>query len=148
MLTEEQKLGYALDLYGRNLQRAAAAERDLIQWGLDDVLEKLEDFDFRCAVTGIPISQGQLSMYRIIDKDSFYCSDHTTPMLLGLNMAKGCMERYFLDQENNLKNLVGGFEVYFGEQREAMMQILQEIVQVLAEREEEVLVEETIANLF
>ena len=144
-LTEEQKHGYALDIYGRNI--LSAGDRDILHWGVDEVLEKLDDYDFRCAVTGIPISQGLISMDRITDSASFYCPDHTTPMLHGLNMGKGCMKRFFQDQENLKKNLTGGFEVDFAEQREAMVEKLREIVQELVESEEEVLVEETVANL-
>ena len=72
--------------------------RDLVSWEVDDVFEKLQENDFRCAVTGIPLTHAMLSMDRITDEDSLYCLAHTTPMLHGLNMAKGCMKRVFRNQ--------------------------------------------------
>jgi hypothetical protein len=127
-LTDVEKETYADLMFDKTVQ--SAGNRDIVSWTTEEVRKKLKDYSFRCAITGIPImiTEGRinLSMDRITDEDSEYCYEHTTPMLLGLNMAKGCIKRYFRSQSD--------FTAQLGEmerdvQCDQMIALLQTIVE-------------------
>ena len=108
-----------------------------VEWTIDGVYEKLDEYGFRCAITGIPRSQSKLTMDRITDVDSTYCVEHTTPMLPELNMAKGTMDHIVHDQESIRID-------DFQSQREEMIAQIQVIVQYLIEHRPMIKVEETV----
>ena len=122
----KQKMTIAQESFDKTV-----AGNHAVEWTVDGVFKKLEEYKFRCAITGIPRSHSKLTMDRITDADSTYCEEHTTPMLPELNMGKGTMDHIFRDQESIRLEFGDGQEVDYHSQREEMISRLQEIVQDL-----------------
>jgi hypothetical protein len=85
----------AARIFQSNQALRGANNRALCNWGLADVYAKLHQYNYRCAITGIPLTECVLTMGRVTDEDSLYEPNSTIPMMLQLNMAKGRLTSIF-----------------------------------------------------